>query len=53
MTRIVKFDVPAPVGVPVIAPDDAFNDNPTGNVAVARAQVYGGVPPVAAKVVEV
>ena len=52
VTRTVMFDVPVVVGVPLIAPDDEFNDNPAGNVPAARSQVYGVVPPVAAKVVE-
>jgi hypothetical protein len=52
VTRSVMFDVPAVVGVPLIAPDDEFNDNPAGKVPAARSQVYGVVPPVAAKLVE-
>jgi len=39
VTRTVTFDVPAVVGVPLIAPDDEFNDNPAGNVPAARSQV--------------
>jgi hypothetical protein len=46
VTPIVKFDVPAVVGVPVIAPDEGFNDRPAGNVPVS-VHVYGVVPPVA------
>ena len=52
VTRTVMFDVPAVVGVPLIAPDEEFNDNPAGKVPAARSQVYGVVPPVATKVVE-
>ena len=52
VARTVMFDVPAVVGVPVIAPDDAFNDNPAGKVPVARSHVYGVVPPAAARVAE-
>jgi len=51
VTRTVIFEVPAVVGVPLIAPDE-FNDNPAGKVPAARSQVYGVVPPVAAKLVE-
>ena len=32
VTRIVKFDVPAVVGVPVIAPVDPFNVKPAGKL---------------------
>jgi hypothetical protein len=52
VTRTVKFDVPAVVGVPVIAPDDGFKDKPAGNVPTVTAQVYGVVPPVATTVAE-
>jgi hypothetical protein len=38
----------AAVGVPLIAP--ALNDRPAGRVPLVRAQVYGVVPPVAARV---
>jgi hypothetical protein len=41
--------VAACVGVPAIAPVAAFNMSPAGNVPLVRDQVYGGVPPVAAK----
>jgi len=34
----VKIDVPAAVGVPVIAPDAAVNDKPAGNVPEATDQ---------------
>jgi len=52
VTRMVIFDVPAAVGVPVIAPDEAFNVNPGGNVPAAISHVYGIVPPAAASVDE-
>jgi hypothetical protein len=48
----VKFDVPTIVGGPVIAPVDAFNDNPAGKVPVITAHVYGVVPPAATRVAE-
>jgi hypothetical protein len=38
------------VGVPVIAPVDAFSDKPAGNVPLVRDHRYGVVPPVAARV---
>ena len=47
VTRIVKFDVPALVGVPVIAPVDPFNVKPAGTLPTIVAHVYGVVPPVA------
>jgi len=43
----VKFDVPAVVGVPVIAPVDPFNVKPAGKLPTIVAHVYGVVPPVA------
>ena len=38
-TCTVKFDVPAVVGVPVIAPVLAFKCKPSGNVPLVRLQV--------------
>jgi hypothetical protein len=38
------------VGVPVIAPVEAFSDKPAGKVPLVRDHVYGVVPPVAARV---
>ena len=35
------------VGVPEIAPEDEFSDNPTGSVPVLRDHVYGALPPCA------
>ena len=52
VTPTVKFDVPAAVGVPVIAPDEAFKDKPAGRVPVAIDHVYGAVPPLATTVAE-
>ena len=49
-TCTVMLLVPVPVGVPVIAPELAFSDNPAGKVPTVTDQVYGGVPPVAASV---
>lgn len=52
VTPTVKFEVPALVGVPLITPA-VDSDNPAGKVPVETAQVYGAVPPTAARVVEV
>jgi hypothetical protein len=38
------------VGVPVMAPVEAFKDNPPGNEPELTVHVYGVVPPVATKV---
>ena len=51
VTRTVKADVPACVGVPEIRPE-AEMVSPTGKLPFVTDQVYGPVPPVAAKVVE-
>jgi hypothetical protein len=42
--------VTAAVGVPVIAPLEAFNDSPGGRVPLVRVQLYGVFPPVATSV---
>jgi hypothetical protein len=52
VNRTVKFDVPAVVGVPVIAPDNRFKDSPGGNVPIVTAQVYGVIPPAPTRVAE-
>src|SRR5271165_4788228 len=52
VTFTVKFVVPAAVGVPLIAPVDAFSVNPAGKLPTDIAQLYGVVPPVAANVCE-
>ena len=46
VTRRSKGTVPAaPVGVPLIAPDDEFSESPAGNCPDEIDQVYGVVPP--------
>ena len=45
----VKLNVPAVVGVPVIAPVDLFKSKPVGRLPFANAHVIGVVP-VAARV---
>jgi hypothetical protein len=52
VTCTVMLDVPGVVGMPLIAPVDAFNDKPAGNVPTVTAQVYGVVPPAATSVAE-
>ena len=44
-TWAVKLNVPDVVGVPVIAPVDAFSVRPAGNEPLVMENVYGGVPP--------
>src|SRR5207344_459168 len=44
LALIEKLNVPAAVGVPVIAPVDVFSDRPVGSVPTS-AYVYGAVPP--------
>jgi hypothetical protein len=39
------------VGVPVSAPVDAFRDSPVGSVPLVMDQMYGVLPPIAARVV--
>jgi hypothetical protein len=48
----VNEDVPDPVGVPEITPDEPFRTNPAGNAPLLMLQVYGVVPPVACSVTE-
>ena len=48
----VKFDVAAVVGVPVIAPVAAANDNPAGKLPAVMLNVYDPLPPVALIVCE-
>jgi hypothetical protein len=51
VTRIVKLNEPSAVGVPLsIPPDERLT--PVGKEPEANDHVYGGVPPVAAKVRE-
>ena len=42
---MVKDDICAVVGVPVIAPVEAFSDKPVGNEPEVTAYVYAAVPP--------
>ena len=42
----MKAEVPAAVGVPVMAPVVAFKLRPAGRVPVARLQVTAAVPPI-------
>ena len=51
MTRTVKCDVPGLVGVPLIVPV-LLSVIPCGNVPVRIVQLYGKVPPVAARLCE-
>ena len=46
-TLAVKLNVPAWVGVPVIAPVEVFSVKPGGNEPLVMENVYGGTPPVA------
>ena len=46
-TWAVKLNVPAVVGVPVMAPVDELSVKPAGNEPVMIENVYGGTPPVA------
>jgi hypothetical protein len=43
--------VTAGVGVPVMAPVEAFNDSPIGRLPLVSVQLYGAFPPVATSVV--
>ena len=52
MAVIVKLDVAAVVGVPVIAPVAPFNDNPAGRLPADTLNVYEPLPPVALTVCE-
>ncbi len=49
VTFTVKPKVPAAVGVPEIAPVEAFKFRPGGREEALMDQVYGVVPPVAAR----
>src|SRR6202453_1953180 len=51
VTCTVKADLPAAVGVPEITPVEAFSDSPAGSDPAPGTtdQLYGAVPPVAAK----
>jgi hypothetical protein len=49
--KVSGVPVTAAVGVPPSAPVDAFRDSPAGSVPLVMDQVYGVVPPIAARVV--
>jgi hypothetical protein len=49
VTRTVKLEVPAVVGVPLITPPEE-SDNPAGSEPLASDQLYGVTPPLAANV---
>jgi hypothetical protein len=40
------------VGVPVMTPVEAFNESPLGKAPLVTDHEYGGVPPIALRVVE-
>ena len=44
-TWAVKLNVPAVVGVPVMAPVDGFSVKPAGSEPLIIENVYGGTPP--------
>ena len=44
VTWTVKFDVPVPVGVPLISPVVLFKLRPSGRLPLAILQVNGPVP---------
>jgi hypothetical protein len=46
-TWAVKLNVPAMVGVPVIAPVEVFSVKPAGSEPLVIENVYGETPPVA------
>ena len=48
-TWAVKLNVPAAVGVPVMAPVEGFSVRPVGSAPLMIENVYGGTPPVATK----
>jgi hypothetical protein len=50
VTRIPKWLVPVPVGVPEIAPVLGASASPIGRLPDMTDQLYGAVPPVAANV---
>ena len=51
-TVTVNVTLPAAMGVPVIAPVDAFKLNPGGSVPVVTVHVFGATPPADASVTE-
>ena len=52
VTFAVKLNDPDAVGVPEIVPLEAFNVNPVGSAPELMLQLYGVVPPLAARGVE-
>ena len=52
VARTVKLEVPAVVGVPVIAPVLGLRVRPAGRGPLRIDHVYGEVPPLAASVAE-
>ena len=52
VTFTVNDEVPDPVGVPEITPDEPFSVNPPGNDPLLILHVYGVVPPLACSVAE-
>jgi len=48
-TCAVKLNVPAVVGVPVMAPVELFSVKPAGSDPLVMENVYGGVPPPATR----
>ena len=51
-TCAVKLETPIAVGVPEMTPVPLFRDKPEGSEPLDIDHVYGGVPPLAARVVE-
>ena len=52
VTWTVKLELPEAVGVPEITPVSLLSDRPVGSEPLTIDQVYGGVPPLTANVVE-
>ena len=52
VTSAVKYDVPEPVGVPLMMPVDGASVSPFGRLPVEMPHVYAGTPPVAVSVAE-
>jgi hypothetical protein len=50
VTLTVKLDVPVAEGVPEIVPVELPRDNPAGSEPLITDQLYGVMPPVAARV---
>ena len=52
VTFTVNDEVPDAVGVPEIAPVEAFSDRPAGSEPLLTLHEYGVVPPLACSVAE-